>query len=70
MSKNSNKIVFASNYLLQASKMLEEDFPDISDTVLLLANTIFNELPEEEQEQINIAMMDIELKREEVHGRC
>jgi hypothetical protein len=70
MSKNLSKIVFASDYLHQAAIMLEETHPDIAEVVLLLSQTIYNELPDTERTQIDIAMMDIELKREEMHGGC
>ena len=70
MSKNLNKIVYASDYLYQAALMLEETHPEISEVVLLLSQTLYNELPENERREIDIAMMDIELKREEIYGRC
>lgn len=70
MQKNLGKISFASDYLYKASTLLEESHPDISEVVLLLAQTLYNELPESERTQIDIAMMDIELKREEMYGRC
>ena len=70
MSKNLNKIVYASDYLHRAALMLEETHPEISEVVLLLSQTLYNELPENERREIDIAMMDIELKREEIYGRC
>ena len=70
MSKNLSKIVFASDYLLQAATLLEETHPDISEIILLLSQTLYNELPDTERTQIDIAMMDIELKREEIYGGC
>lgn len=70
MQKTINSIVLASNKLLEASQLLSEIYPDISDTVLLLADTLYHEIPEEDKQQIDIAMMDIELKREEYHVGC
>lgn len=70
MSKNLSKIVFASDHLQRAGALLEETHPEIAEVVILLSQTLYNELPKEDRMKIDIAMMDIELKREEMYGKC
>lgn len=70
MSKNLSNIVFASDNIYQASVLLEETHPDIAEILLRLSEVLYESLEPEEKTQIDIAMMDIELKREEEHGRC
>lgn len=58
-SNKPSDCIFASNYILAASKLLKFYHPDISDMLLQLSINLLNEVPSEERDDFETAIKDI-----------
>ena len=70
MSSKTKNIMFASDYIFQASTLLKDIYPDIADTLDTLSVNLYKEIPLEERLKIENAERNIESKRDTMYDRC
>lgn len=68
MSSKTKNIMFACDYIFQASNLLKDVYPDVADTLDTLSITLYKEIPLEERIKIENAERNIERKRDEIYG--
>lgn len=65
VNTGTRNVVFACNNIFVASKLLNEEHPNVSELLLQLASTLLATVPEYEAQNIQLAINQIEALRNE-----
>ena len=65
IDNGTRNVVFACNNIFVASKLLNDKHPDVSDLLIKLASTLLATVPEDETQNIQLAVNQIEALRNE-----